>query len=168
MTTAAAPVSGGDRALASELLVIVGGDEDSRARCAPMFSTYAGQVVTVGGPGAAQGAKMVNNAVFMAMAGLLFDAFEFGDRLGIDRDGLGTVLAGGSAANQLFTSFIGLGAEHLSIRAWPTLHKDLDLTLPLAERSGIETSNLIAAATEAISRMAALRAPYEVGRSQPP
>ena len=161
-----APVSGGDLALTNQLLVILGGDDEPLARCAPMLAACAGEIVRVGGVGAAQGAKMVNNTVYTAMAGLLFDAFDFGDRLGIDRDGLGTILAGGSAATLLFSSFIGLGPEQFSIRAWPTLHKDLDLARPLAADTGTERSNLIAAAGAAVDRMVELRAGYEAAKQR--
>lgn len=159
-----APVSGGDRALSAELLVIVGGDDEAVARCTPMFDTYAGQVVRVGAVGTAQSAKIVHNAVFIGIAGLLYDAFDLGDALGIDRAGLGAVLNGGAAATLVFPSLIGLGHEDFAIRGWPTLHKDLDLAAPLARRAGVETSPLMRAATEAIARMAELRAPYEAVR----
>jgi 3-hydroxyisobutyrate dehydrogenase len=79
-----APVSGGDLALARQLLVVVGGEEKPCAPCIPMFDTYAGRVAKVAATGAAQAAKVVNNALMMAMAGMVIDAFDLGRRLGID------------------------------------------------------------------------------------
>lgn len=160
-----APVSGGDRALTRELLVIVGGDADASARCAPMFDTYAGQVVHVGAAGAAQSAKIVHNNLYIAIAGLIFDAYRVGEALGIDADGLGTILNGGAAATLVFPSVIGLGQEQFAIRAWPTLHKDLDLGRPLAQRTDNMARPLFASARAAIERMAELRAPWVAERA---
>ncbi|MCB0993718.1 MAG: NAD(P)-dependent oxidoreductase [Acidimicrobiales bacterium] len=152
-----APVSGGDLALERRLLVILGGHDADCARCAPMFDTYAGQVVRVGPAGAAQSAKMVNNLLFIAMSGLVFETFDLGERLGIDRDGLAAVLAGGSTATMVVPPIVELGVETFAVRAWPTLHKDLDLVLPLAERAGTLDTDLVAAARQAIARMVELR-----------
>lgn len=161
-----APVSGGDRALTRELLVLVGGDDDAIDRCAPMFATYAAQVVRVGPVGAAQSAKIVHNALFIGIAGLLFDAFDLGDALGIDREGLGSILNGGAAATLVFPSVIGLGHEEFARRAWPTLHKDLALAGPLAERTGATAGPLMAAADAAIARMAELRSRADVATTE--
>lgn len=161
-----APVSGGDRALTAELLVILGGDGDACDRCAPMLATYAGQIVRVGAAGAAQSAKIVHNTLYIGIAGLLFDAFRVGDALGIEREGLGTVLAGGAAATLVFPSLIGLGEEQFSIRAWPTLHKDLDLSLPLAERTDTRALPLFDAAVAAVAHMTEQRAPWVAARAE--
>jgi 3-hydroxyisobutyrate dehydrogenase-like beta-hydroxyacid dehydrogenase len=159
-----APVSGGDRALTGELLVIAGGDDEALARCEPMFGTYAAQVVRAGAAGAAQSAKVVHNTLYIAIAGLLFDAFALGDALGIDAAGLGTVLGGGAAASLVFPSVIGLGHEQFAIRAWPTLHKDLELAQPLLARAGAGDTPLAVSAGAAIARMTELRAPYVAAR----
>jgi 3-hydroxyisobutyrate dehydrogenase len=159
-----APVSGGDRALNGELLVIAGGDDAALTRCEPMFATYAGQVVRVGATGAAQSAKVVHNTLYIGIAGLLFDAFAIGDALGIDPEGLGTILNGGAAASLVFPSLIGLGHEQFAIRAWPTLHKDLELAQPLLARAGAAATPLATSAATAIDRMVALRAGYVAGR----
>ena len=161
-----APVSGGDRALTRELLVIVGGDDDPIERCTPMFDTYAGRVVRVGKVGAAQSAKIVHNTLYIGIAGLLFDAARVGDALGIDLDGLGAILTSGAAATLVFPSVIGLGHEQFAIRAWPTLHKDLDLGRPLAERTHTENLPLFASARAAIDHMTRLRAPWVAARDE--
>src|SRR6478752_3998501 len=96
-----APVSGVDAEAAAErrLLVIVGGEDAAVDRCTPMFAAYAARVVRVGDVGAAQSAKLVNNALMTAITGLVFDAFDLGAALGVEQVGLGEVLANGSAAN---------------------------------------------------------------------
>lgn len=160
-----APVSGGDEAAAAgQLLVIVGGDDDACAACEPMFDAYAGRVARVGPLGAAQASKLVNNALFAAITGLVFDAFELGRHFGIDPDGLAEVLANGSAANPSVGVYQHLGAEDFSIRAWPTLHKDVALVAEVAAAVGKPSSALLDTARATISRMERLRSHYVARR----
>ena len=99
-----------------------------------MFVAYSDNVVRVGPVGAAQAAKLVNNALMTAITGLVFDAFALGEAFSIDEAGLGRVLAGGSAANPSVGHYLALGgAETFSIRAWPTLHKDIALAAGATE-----------------------------------
>lgn len=144
-----APVSGGDTAAEGKLLVMTGGDPDPVGRCAPMFATYAGRVVHLGAVGTAQAAKLVNNALMTAITGLVFDAFALGDALGIDPDGLGDVLANGSAANRSVDVYRAIGVDAFSAAAWPTLHKDVALAAGL----GIPTPRLLDVATATIAEM---------------
>lgn len=152
-----APVSGGDAAASGQLLVITAGGDEQRARCAPMFATYAGRVVSVGDVGAAQAAKLVNNSLMTAITGLVFDAFDLGGALAIDQASLGEVLAHGSAANPSVGFYLALGPRELSVRGWPTLHKDV----ALAEALGIRAGQLIDVAAAAIADM-------ERRRGEPP
>jgi 3-hydroxyisobutyrate dehydrogenase len=144
-----APVSGGPAAALGQLLVITGGDDEPLRRCAPMFATYAGKVVHTGDVGTAQAAKLVNNSLMAAITGLVFDAFELGSLLAVEREGLGAVLANGSAANPSVGTYLDMGAENFSAGAWPTLHKDVDL----ARSMGVATPLLLNVATATIAEM---------------
>lgn len=144
-----APVSGGDAAAVGELLVMTGGGEDLCALCVPMFATYASRVVHTGALGSAQSAKLINNSLMAAITGLVFDAFDLGDALDVDRDQLGEILAHGSAANPSVNIYLGLGAERFSVAAWPTLHKDV----ALAQLLGVDTHILLDAAASTIAEM---------------
>ena len=145
-----APVSGGDAAaLSGSLLVITGGDDELCTVCAPMFATYAGRIVHTGPLGSAKAAKLINNSVMTAITGLVFDAFDLGAALDVDRDRLGEVLANGSAANPSVGIYLGLGADRFSAAAWPTLHKDV----ALAHALGIDTKILLDAAASTIAEM---------------
>lgn len=152
--TVDAPVSGGPAAAIGQLLVITGGSGPDVQLCAPMFTTYANRVVHVGGVGAAQAAKLVNNALMTGITGLVFDAFDLGSALDIDPAGLAEILANGSAANPCVPLYMDLGAEQLSYRAWPTLHKDV----ALAQGLGIDTPLLIGTAVATIAEMERRRA----------
>src|SRR5262245_26654000 len=92
-----APVGGrAPAAAAGELVVMVGGEAETFERCRPVFSTYGNPVVHVGPLGSGQLAKLVNNVVFTAHLGVASDAYELGERLGIDRGALFTILSRGS------------------------------------------------------------------------
>lgn len=126
-----APVSGGEAAAAGQLLVMAAGDDDQIDRCQPMFDAYAKLVVRLGRVGAAQSAKLINNGLMASIAGLVMDAFDLGDALDVDSDGLAEVLANGSAATPSVGFVHAIGAEQFSIRGWPTLHKDVALVTAL-------------------------------------
>lgn len=80
-----APVSGGGKAAATgELLVMLGGPDDLCEMARPVVEAYAGRVVRCGEVGAAQAAKLVNNAVFAANVALTYDALRMGAELGIE------------------------------------------------------------------------------------
>ena len=154
-----APVSGGDAAaLAGRLVVILGGDEAAAEACGPMCATYASKVIPVGEVGAAQSAKLINNSLMTAITGLVYDAFDLGSRLDIDVEALGEVLGNGSAANPSVGVFLALGgAREFSVRAWPTLHKDVALLQALIDGTPNGDSELLTSAVAAIKEMSRLR-----------
>jgi 3-hydroxyisobutyrate dehydrogenase-like beta-hydroxyacid dehydrogenase len=158
-----APVSGGGGvALEGQLVVMVGGDTQACLKCQPMFDSYAGKVVALGGVGAAQATKLINNVLMTAITGLVFDAFEFGRIFGVDVGPLGEVLSSGSAANPSVGNYLALGAETFSIYAWPTLHKDIDLFRLSAESSSLADGLLLSSAKSTIETMAGYRQSSEV------
>jgi len=92
-----APVSGGGHmAAARQLFVMVGGDAGALERCRPVLETFAEPIVHLGGLGAGQEAKLLNNAVFTAHLGIAADLFTQGERLGLDPAALAEVLSHGS------------------------------------------------------------------------
>ena len=92
-----APVSGGGHmAAAKTLLVMVGGDDDVVERCRPVLNTFANPLVHLGGFGAGQAAKLLNNALFTAHLGLAASTFGIAGALGVDLHALTTVLSAGS------------------------------------------------------------------------
>ncbi len=153
-----APVSGGDAARTGELLVILGDEDGDGARCAPMFDAYASRVVRVGGLGAAQTAKLLNNALMAATTGLVFDMFELAGELGLDSSALGEVVANGSGACYSVNVYRAVGdARTLSVRAWPTLHKDVDLLGKITAGQPVAEPSLPAIAAATIRQMARRR-----------
>jgi len=95
-----APVSGGQPAAAAgKLLVMVGGDDVTVARCRPVFESYGNPVVHLGPLGSGQVTKLLNNASFTAHLGVAESLLRTGETLGVDAGRLAEVLLHGSGAS---------------------------------------------------------------------
>jgi 3-hydroxyisobutyrate dehydrogenase-like beta-hydroxyacid dehydrogenase len=80
-----APVSGGGPAAASgTLTVMIGGDAAAVAAALPVFQTFGSILTHLGGVGAGQLAKLVNNALMAANMALADAALGAGVTLGLD------------------------------------------------------------------------------------
>ena len=80
-----APVSGGaPAAAAGTLTVMMGGDAAVVADARPVFQTFAGVLAHLGGVGAGQLAKLVNNSLMAANMALADAALEAAATLGLD------------------------------------------------------------------------------------
>jgi 3-hydroxyisobutyrate dehydrogenase len=124
-----APVSGGPSAAeAGELLVMLAGTASAADRAAPVIGAYAGRVIRLGSVGAAQLAKLVNNALLAAQVALVQDALSLGARNGVG-DGLLDVLRTGSARGFALDLFAGVGSVDVLARTQfgPTISKDVRL-----------------------------------------
>ncbi|MCG5434243.1 NAD(P)-dependent oxidoreductase [Mycobacterium sp. MYCO198283] len=151
-----APVSGGGPAAAAgTLLVMVGGDDEVVERCRPVFASYGDPIVHLGGVGAGQVAKLLNNLLFTANLGSAATAFTLGERLGVSRESLAEVLSrgsGGSFALNVIGRNGGL-LDQLAGHAGPLLQKDVRLVSDLAERAGAEPGAVRDAADAALTLM---------------
>ena len=149
-----APVSGGGQAAAAgTLLVMVGGDDETVARCRPVFEAYGDPVVHVGPLGAGQLAKLVNNAVFTANITLAEDALALGQAFGLDRTALADVIARGSGNSFALGVVAGLGYAGLRTLGAPLLRKDVDIVTALAGEQGATTGNLVTVADDGLTEM---------------
>jgi 3-hydroxyisobutyrate dehydrogenase len=95
-----AAVTGGEaRARTGEMVVMLGGDDATVAVCREIFPAFATTIVHLGGVGAGQKAKAINNAIMCANFVLAHEAYEVGEALGLDKDALAQVICNGSAAS---------------------------------------------------------------------
>jgi 3-hydroxyisobutyrate dehydrogenase-like beta-hydroxyacid dehydrogenase len=84
-----APVSGGGPgAAAGTLTVMVGGDTAALDAARPVFGTFSSLIVHLGGIGAGQFAKLVNNSLMAANMALADAALGAGAALGVNRAAL--------------------------------------------------------------------------------
>src|SRR5260370_12885873 len=118
-----APVSGGGPgAAAGTLTVMVGGDAAAVAAARPVFETFAGVISHVGGVGAGQFAKLVNNSLMGANMALADAALAAGAALGLDRAALVDLIKASSGRSYGFEvparlpaiSLFGHGAKLLA------------------------------------------------------
>ena len=80
-----APVSGGEPgAIAGTLTIMVGGDEAIYAQCESTLATYARAVTHMGGPGAGQLTKMVNQICIAGLVQGLSEGVHFAMRAQLD------------------------------------------------------------------------------------
>ena len=148
-----APVSGGGHMAASRtLLVMVGGDDNVIDRCRPVFDTFANPLVHLGGLGAGQAAKVLNNSVFTAHLGLAASTFSVATELGVDLDGLTQILSTGSGRSYAgeVIARSGHGLSMISALAGTLLAKDIGI---LADLVGHTSPELLRAASATVGAM---------------
>jgi 3-hydroxyisobutyrate dehydrogenase-like beta-hydroxyacid dehydrogenase len=106
-----APVSGGaSGAEQRQLVVMVGGDDAAFHRCHPVFAAYASVIVHLGGVGAGQYAKIVNNLMLYAHLALAHDGFTLGGLFGLDLAALARVLEHGTARSAALDIYLRHGS----------------------------------------------------------
>lgn len=152
-----APVSGGAPAAAQgALLVMVGGDGAALEQARPVLETFGDPILHLGGIGAGQTAKLVNNLVFTTQLALSLEAVALGRDLDLDGAALAQVLergSGGSRATSL-VSAPGFDLGGLGRVAGPLLRKDVDLLAGVARQRQIAAPTpVLALAEEGLRRL---------------
>ena len=134
-----APVSGGNTgALNGALTVMCGGDAKTFERIAPVAAAYSKAVTLLGGSGAGQLAKMVNQIAIAGLLQGLSEAIAFGRRAGLDMHAVLGVIGKGAAQswqldNRGPTMIDGKFDFGFAVE-W--MRKDLGLVLAEARRNG--------------------------------
>ena len=135
-----APVSGGQAgAVNGQLGIMCGGEDDVFARAKPVLDIYAKSCVQIGGPGAGQLCKMVNQIAIAGLLQGLGEALNFGKKSGLDLEKVISVISKGAAQSWQMENrwkainevkFDGFGF------AVDWMRKDLGICLEEAKRNG--------------------------------
>jgi 3-hydroxyisobutyrate dehydrogenase-like beta-hydroxyacid dehydrogenase len=135
-----APVSGGQAgAVNGQLGIMCGGEDDVFARAKPVLDVYAKSCVQIGGPGAGQLCKMVNQIAIAGLLQGLGEALNFGKKAGLDLEKVISVISKGAAQSWQMENrwkainevkFDGFGF------AVDWMRKDLGICLEEAKRNG--------------------------------
>ena len=148
-----APVSGGVRgARDGTLAVMVGGDVDLFERCRPAFDAIGARTFRLGGVGAGNVAKLINNQLaFIGMMGTI-EAIVLGGKAGLDPVVLRDLVSSSSGASSAWDNATRV---ILKDRLRPTFTvelaaKDIGLAQDLATEQGVETP--MGAAAHAVIR----------------
>ncbi len=136
-----APVSGGQAGAENgALTIMVGGDEGDFNRAQPVLDVYARCTRRMGGPGAGQLTKMVNQICIAGVLQGLAEGLAFADGVGLDRAAVVDVISKGAAQswqmdNRHGTMIEGHYAHGFAVD-W--MRKDLGMVLEQARAAGVE------------------------------
>lgn len=138
-----APVSGGvEGAKNGKLSVMAGGDAGTLERVRPVIDCYAAKIGHMGGCGAGQDTKAVNQVLVAGIAQAVCEGLALAERLGLDADRLLPTLQAG-AAGSWFLDKRGatMLRDEFSVGfKLALLHKDLGIVRELARAAGIDRS----------------------------
>ncbi|HEY2178726.1 MAG TPA: NAD(P)-dependent oxidoreductase [Caulobacteraceae bacterium] len=134
-----APVSGGQAgAEKGQLSVMLGGDEAAAAIAEPVIGAYAKSVRRMGGPGAGQLTKMVNQICIAGVVQGLAEAVSFASRAGLDPQLVYEAISQGAAQSwQMNNRWATMARGEFDFGfAVDWMRKDLGLVLSEARTNG--------------------------------
>ncbi len=134
-----APVSGGQAGAENgKLTIMVGGDDDVYARCEKVLATYARAVTLMGGPGAGQLTKMVNQICIAGLVQALSEGVHFAMRAKLDPLRVLDVISKGAAQSwQMENRGKTMVEDKFDFGfAVDWMRKDLSICLAEARRNG--------------------------------
>ena len=137
-----APVSGGvEGARNGKLSVMAGGSEADLAKARPVLEAYAARITHMGGTGAGQATKAVNQVLVAGINEAVCEGLALGEKLGLDPEKLLPTLMAGAAGNWFLEK---RGATMLANQFTPGfkcghLLKDLRIVRGMAADLGLRT-----------------------------
>ena len=135
-----APVSGGQAgAINGQLGIMCGGDQADYDKALPVLSVYAKMCALIGGAGAGQLTKMVNQVAIVGLLQGLSEALNFGKNAGLDMEKVVAVISKGAAQswqleNRWKTMVEGKFEGFGFAADW--MRKDLNIALAEAKKNG--------------------------------
>jgi len=136
-----APVSGGQAGAEGGILTVMcGGDKATYGRAEPVIDAFAKSVRRIGGPGAGQQAKMVNQICIAGLVQGLSEALRFGQKAGLDMEAVLASVSGGAAMSW---QMVNRGETMLADKfdfgfAVDWMIKDLGICLDEARKTGAQ------------------------------
>jgi 3-hydroxyisobutyrate dehydrogenase len=115
---------------AGKLLIVGGGDTAAFERCRPVFATFADSIHHLGGVGAGQVGKMVNNLILWACISANYEGLKIGEMLGVAREPMRAMLLDSSAQNWPLQTGAG-------DRPMPWAEKDMMIVLEEADAARV-------------------------------
>jgi 3-hydroxyisobutyrate dehydrogenase len=134
-----APVSGGQAGAENgKLSIMCGGSAEAMAAAAPVMDAYAARIVHVGGDGAGQLTKMVNQIAIAGVLQGLSEALHFSKSAGLDADKVFEAVSGGAAQSwQMVNRWESMSKGEFDFGfAVDWMRKDLGLALEEARANG--------------------------------
>jgi 3-hydroxyisobutyrate dehydrogenase len=135
-----APVSGGQAGAENgKLAIMCGGSDEAMAAAMPVMQAYAARIVHVGGPGAGQLTKMVNQICIGGLLEGLSEAVRFAQAAELDMDKVFEAVSGGAAQSwQMDNRWTSMAAGEFDFGfAVDWMRKDLAIALGEGEALGV-------------------------------
>jgi 3-hydroxyisobutyrate dehydrogenase len=136
-----APVSGGQAgAINGRLTAMCGASLDVFERAKPVLSTYCGTIVRIGGAGAGQLAKMVNQIAIAGVLQGLAEAVTFAKAQDLDTDAVLEAISKGAAGSwQMENRWVTMVEDRYNFGfAVDWIRKDLRIVLDAAQAKGLD------------------------------
>ena len=136
-----APVSGGQAGAENgQLSIMCGGSDAAMAAATPVMQAYAKRIVHVGGPGAGQVTKMVNQICIAGVLQGVSEGLRFAQKAGLDLDKVLESISGGAAQSwQMENRWKTMSEDKFDFGfAIDWMRKDLGLALAEAERNSAQ------------------------------
>lgn len=138
-----APVSGGGAGAAERTLTtMVGGDLHAFVRARPVFETFSSSVVPMGGAGAGQTAKLLNNALTMTNLANAADLLHAASALGVDIAALRQMLDSSSGGSYVLSALNRQIAPSLTPHLAGLMHKDIEHFAEAMAAAGVDGTAL--------------------------
>jgi 3-hydroxyisobutyrate dehydrogenase len=134
-----APVSGGQAGAENgKLSIMCGGSTEAMALAEPLMQAYAARIVHVGGPGAGQTTKMVNQICIAGVLQGVSEGLRFAQASDLDLDKVFEAISGGAAQSwQMVNRWPTMAKDEFDFGfAIDWMRKDLGLALDEANRNG--------------------------------
>lgn len=134
-----APVSGGQAGAENgKLAIMCGGSEAAMERARPIMDAYAARIVHVGGPGAGQTTKMINQICIAGVLAGLSEGLRFAQASELDLTKVKDAVSGGAAQSwQMDNRWDSMAEDSFDFGfAVDWMRKDLGLALDEARRIG--------------------------------
>ncbi len=136
-----APVSGGQAGAENgKLAIMCGGSEAAMAAAAPIIEAYAARIVHVGGAGAGQATKAVNQVAIAGVLAGLSEAVRLAQAEGLELDKVLEAISGGAAQSwQMVNRWQTMARDEFDFGfAIDWMRKDLAIALDEGRALGLE------------------------------
>lgn len=134
-----APVTGGEAgAVNGTLSIMCGGKPKAVEAARPIMEAYSARITHIGGPGAGQTAKMVNQIAIAGVIQSLAEALRFAQAADLDTDKVFEAISGGAASSwQMTNRWATMARDEFDFGfAVDWMRKDLSLAIDEARANG--------------------------------
>jgi 3-hydroxyisobutyrate dehydrogenase-like beta-hydroxyacid dehydrogenase len=136
-----APVSGArERAETGKLTIMVGGETDVFQKFLPVFDTLGSKIVHVGGVGAGEYAKLINNMFLLVHMCAAYEAVSLAESEGMDPSEIFDIVKSGTGQSWVVDNWEtvrGWKKNYFEGGTLDLIYKDIDITLSIGEKKKV-------------------------------